>query len=213
MSASLESQHRRPKPQSHRAVARAGSFLVISLVLLACSSTEKRPATKPEAQLLGLEIVGDTTIERYDLNGDGRPDLFKTYVLRGPPGEPEKRTQLLARQDLDLDFDGTVDVRRHFNETGNVVREEMDLDFDGAFDAVDFYSDGVLFRRDLAFNFDGKPSVVKYYNQNKLARKERDTTGDGRLDTFEFYENGKLIRIGVDKDGDEKPDIYTEIEG
>jgi hypothetical protein len=192
---------------------RAGAGFVAAALLFACSSTDERQATKPEAQLLGLEIVGDTTIERYDLNGDGRPDLFKTYVLRGPPGEPEKRVQLLARQDLDLDFDGTVDVRRHFNETGNVVREEMDLDFDGKFDAVDFYSDGVLFRRDMAFNFDGKPSVVKYYNQNKLARKERDTTGDGRLDTFEFYENGKLIRIGVDKDGDEKPDIYTEVEG
>ncbi len=201
------------RPHGGPMAVRVGAVLLSATVLLACSSTERREATKPEAQLLGLEIVGDTTIERYDLNGDGRPDLFKTYVLRGPEGEPEKRVQLLARQDLDLDFDGTVDVRRHFNETGNVVREEMDLDFDGAYDAVDFYSDGVLFRRDMAFNFDGKPSVVKYYNQNKLARKERDTTGDGRLDTFEFYENGKLVRIGVDKDGDEKPDIYTEVEG
>lgn len=184
-----------------------------ALVASACGSTETREAKKPEAQLLGLEIVGDNTIERYDLNGDGRPDLFKIYVLRGPVDDPEKRVQLLARQDLDLDFDGNVDVRRHFNEAGNVVREEMDLDFDGKFDAVDYYADGVLFRRDMAFNFEGKPSVVKYYNQNRLARKERDTTGDGRLDTFEFYENGKLIRIGIDKDGDEKPDIYTEVDG
>lgn len=186
--------------------------VVLGVLLTACGSSEKREATKPEAQLLGLEIVGDTTIERYDLNGDGKPDLFKTYVLRGPADQPEKRVQLLARQDLDLDFNESVDVRRHFNEAGVVIREEMDLDFDGQFDAVDHFADGVLFRRDMAFNFEGKPSVVKFYNQNKLTRKERDTTGDGKLDTFEFYENGKLVRIGVDKDGDEKPDVYTEVE-
>lgn len=182
-------------------------------MLVGCGSGEKREAAKPEAQLLGLEIVGDTTIERYDLNGDGKADLFKTYVLRGPADQPEKRVQLLARQDLDLDFDSSVDVRRHFNEAGVVIREEMDLDFDGQFDAVDHFADGTLFRRDMAFNFEGKPSVVKFYAQNKLSRKERDTTGDGKLDTFEFYEGGKLVRIGVDKDGDEKPDVYTEVEG
>ncbi|MBL8788502.1 MAG: hypothetical protein JNJ59_26645 [Deltaproteobacteria bacterium] len=183
------------------------------LVAPGCGSTNTKDAAKPEASMLGLEIIGDTTIEKYDLNGDQKPDLFKIYVLRGPRDQPEKRTQLLARQDLDLDFDGDVDVRRFFNEAGTVVREEMDLDFDGQFDAIDFYSDGVLYRRDLALNFDGKPSITKYYTANKLTRKERDTNADGTMDTFEFYENGKLVRIGVDKDGDGKPDVYTEVEG
>jgi hypothetical protein len=177
----------------------------------ACASSEKQPA-KPEAQLLGLEILGETTVEKYDLNGDERADLFKTYVLRGPKDQPEKRTQLLARQDLDLDFDGDVDFRRHFNESGAVVREEMDLDFDGNFDAVDYYDSGALYRRDMALNFEGKASIVKYYAQSKLVRKERDTNGDAKLDVFEFYQDNKIVRIGVDKDGDEKPDVYTEIE-
>lgn len=185
----------------------------MALAAGACGSGGKtKDAAKPEAQLLGMEIVGETSIEKYDLNGDGTPDLFKIYVLRGPKDDPEKRTQLLGRQDLDLDFDGDIDVRRHFNELGTVVREEMDLDFDGQFDAVDYYSDGTLYRRDMALNFEGKPSIVKYYTANKLARKERDTNADGRIDTVEFYENGKLVRIGVDKDGDEKPDVYTELE-
>jgi len=188
-------------------------FVGMAVVAGACGSSGKtKDPAKPEAQLLGMEIVGETSVEKYDLNGDGNPDLFKIYVLRGPKDDPEKRTQLLGRQDLDLDFDGDIDVRRHFNELGTVVREEMDLDFDGKFDAVDYYSDGVLYRRDMALNFEGKPSIVKYYTANKLARKERDTNADGKIDTVEFYENGKLVRIGVDKDGDEKPDVYTELE-
>lgn len=186
-------------------------FTIVALAACA-SSDEKKGPSRPEAQLLGLEITGDKSEEQYDLNGDGRPDLFKTYVMRGPKDEPDKRTQLLARQDLDLDFDGQVDVRRIFNELGAVVREEMDLDFDGTFDAIDYYADGVLYRRDMALNFEGKPSIVKYYDKNELVRKERDTNADGKIDTVEFYEGGKLVRIGVDKDGDEKPDIYTELD-
>ena len=192
-------------------IAAFAPYLTV-LGLAACGTGGKtKDATKPDAQLLGMEIFGETSIEKYDLNGDGTPDLFKIYVLRNQD-DPEKAKQLLGRQDLDLDFDGDVDVRRHFNEIGTVVREEMDLDFDGQFDAVDYYSDGVLYRRDMALNFEGKPSIVKYYQDNKLVRKERDTNGDAKIDTVEFYENGKLVRIGVDKDGDEKPDVYTELE-
>ena len=190
----------------------APPIALVALLAACASSDKKKDPSKPEAQLLGLEITGDKSEEQYDLNGDGKPDLFKTYVMRGPEDVPEKRKQLLARQDLDLDFDGDVDVRRHFNELGSVVREEMDLDFDGQFDAVDYYAEGTLYRRDMALNFEGKPSIIKYYNDTKLARKERDTNADGKIDTVEFYEDGKLVRIGIDKDGDEKPDIYTELE-
>jgi hypothetical protein len=189
---------------------RGGIAIAVACCALAvaCGSSDmdKGPA-KPEAQLLGLEIVGETSVERYDLNGDGKPDLFKIYVIR--EGDGDKKT-LLGRQDLDLDFDGDVDVRRYFNEQGTVVREEMDLDFDGQFDAIDYYSDGNLYRRDMALNFEGKPSIIKYYSANKLTRKERDTNADGKIDTVEFFEDGKLIRTGYDRDGDEKPDVYKE---
>jgi len=185
----------------------------MALVAGACGSSGKtKGPAKPEAQSLGIEIVGETSVESYDLNGDGKPDLFKIYVLRGPKEDPEKQTTLFARQDLDLDFDGNIDVRRHFNELGTVVREEMDLDFDGQFDAVDHYSDGTLYRRDMALNFEGTPSIVKYYTSNKLVRKERDSNADGKMDQFDYYENGKLVRSGEDKDGDEKPDVYTEVD-
>src|SRR5437870_1153286 len=106
-------------------VTRMRGVVLGCAALAACASSNKtKEGAKPEAQLLGMEIVGETSVEKYDLNGDGNPDLFKIYVIRGPKDDPEKRTQLLGRQDLDLDFDGDVDVRRHFNEAGTVVREE-----------------------------------------------------------------------------------------
>ncbi len=176
-----------------------------------CASGRSHEAAKPEAQLLGIEVKGDTETEKYDLNGDSKSDVLKIYVLRGAKEDGDKRPRVLARQDLDLDFDGDIDVRRHFNEQGVVVREEMDLDFDGQFDAVDYYAEGELYRRDMALNFEGKPTIVKFYTQNKLVRKERDANGDTKMDTFEYYEGGKLMRVGVDRDGDERPDVYTDV--
>ncbi len=184
------------------------------LVMSACSSgPDDKEGKGPEASLLGLEIRGEAEVERYDLNGDGHADVWKNYIRRGSEEIPkDKRPRLLARQDLDLNFDHNVDVRRHFNEEGVVVREEMDLDFDSQFDAVDYYAGGMLYRRDLALNFEGRPSIIKFYNDAKLARKERDTSGDGKMDTIEYYEAGKLVRIGEDRDGDGKPDVYTDVE-
>ena len=196
---------------SLRLLAPLGGAALALALASGCASTEKKEGKKPEAQMLGMEVRGETETEKYDLNGDNKPDVLKIYVLRGSKEDGDKRPRVLARQDLDLDFDGDIDVRRHFNDEGVVVREEMDLDFDGQFDAVDYYADGELYRRDMALNFEGKPTIVKFYTQNKLVRKERDTNGDTKMDNFEYYENGKLMRVGVDRDGDERPDVYTDV--
>jgi hypothetical protein len=184
--------------------------LALVPVISACGSSQKRTEVRPDSQLLGVEIRGDTETEKYDLNGDGRPDLFRIHVLRGPKENPEARTKVLARQDLDLNFDDLIDMRRHFNEAGVVVREEMDLDFDSKFDAIDYFADGTLYRRDMGLNFQARATIVKFFTNNKVVRKERDTNEDGRMDTFEYFEDGRLVRIGVDRDGDEIPDVYTE---
>lgn len=191
-------------------------LLMVPLVgaLAACPDGQTtKEGKKPEAQLLGLELRGDVEVEKYDLDGDGQPDVWKHYVFTGGPDVPkEKKPRLLARQDIDLNFDGKVDVKRYFNAQAALVREEMDLDFDERFDAVDYYADGVLYRRDIALNTQGQPSIVKFYNDQTLTRKERDTDGDGSMDVVEYYEGGKLVRIGEDRDGDGKPDVYREVE-
>jgi hypothetical protein len=197
-----------PTPSRHALVLAA---VLVPAALPACASKPKGPTVAPEAQLLGTEITGEAETERFDLNGDGKADLYRTYVLRPTPSDATKKERLLARQEIDLNFDDAIDVRRHFNEQGLVVREEMDLDFDTKFDAVDYYSGGVLYRRDMALNFDGRPSIVKFYEGSALVRKERDTKGTGRMDTFEYYDKGRLTRIGRDNDGDGVPETYTEV--
>ncbi|MCA9517760.1 MAG: hypothetical protein KC635_22625 [Myxococcales bacterium] len=196
-----------------RAVVIPIAFVAASLAAQGCGSgPESKEGKSPEAKLLGLDITGDKEVENFDLNGDNKADDWKTYVFRGPEDAPrEKKVRLLAKHELDLDFDGRPDVVRVFNDQGAVVTEQMDLDFDGKPDAIDYYADGVLYRRDLALDFAGKASIVKFYNDNQLTRKERDTNGDGKMDTIEYYEGGKLMRIGEDRDGDGKPDVYTEV--
>ena len=109
----------------------------LALVAACSSGPETKEGKSPEASLLGLEVRGDAEVEKYDLNGDGEADVWKYYVRKGDKDTPkEQRLRLLARQDLDLNFDKIPDVRRHFNELGTVIREEMDLDFDGKFDAI-----------------------------------------------------------------------------
>ena len=197
---------------SRHALAVSAALVPFALpALSACATGPKGPAVAPEAQLLGTEITGEAETERFDLNGDGKADLLRTYVLRASGKDPSERERLLARQEIDLNFDEAIDVRRHFNEQGLVVREEMDLDFDGRFDAVDYYAGGTLYRRDMALNFEGRASIVKFYEQNVLVRKERDTTGSGRMDTFEYYEKGRLTRVGRDNDGDGVAETYTEV--
>ncbi len=196
----------------HRFATRAALVLLApGAIASGCASKGKGPEVAPEAQLLGTELSGETETERFDLNGDGKADLLRVYVLRPAPNDPARKERLLARQEIDLNFDDQIDVRRHFNEQGLVLREEMDLDFDGRFDAVDHYAGGILYRRDMALNFEGKPSIVKYYDNNVLIRKERDTTGSGRMDTFEYYDRGRLTRIGRDNDGDGTPETYIEV--
>jgi hypothetical protein len=187
--------------------------LLSATVTVGCGSGgTNKEAKKPQAVMLGIEIRGDAEVEKYDLNGDGAADVWKYFVRKAQQGVAmADLPRLLARQDLDLNFDNAVDVRRHFNASGNVVREEMDLDFDTKFDATDYYAEGVLYRRDVSLNFEGTPTIIKFYNDNKLTRKERDTDSDGKMDLIEYYENGKLVRIGEDRDGDGNPDVYRDI--
>ena len=165
-----------------------------------------------QAKLTEVEIKGDSEIEKYDLNGDGKDDVWKHFVRVGDKKVPrEKRTRLLAKKELDLNHDGTVDMSIHYNKFGEVVREVMDHDFDGKTDAVDYYLDGKQYKREVKLNFQQQTSVWRFYEDDKLVRKEKDTTGNGKPDLFEFYENEKLVRIGYDKNGDGKADYYDEV--
>lgn len=192
----------------------AGGLLLALATLSGCPDGDKRPTKDAKnPAMLALEVQGDAEVEKYDLNGDRKPDVWKYFNRVGDKSAPaKKRERLLAKKELDVNFDGKVDMRQFFNKFGDVVREEMDLDFDGHFDAVDYYLDGELYKREIAMNFAEKPNVWKYFDNGTLRRKERDTNADGRPDVFEYYApDGGLTRIGYDRDGDGKPDFYDDV--
>ena len=177
---------------------------ILPLGVFGCAGTAA--TTEPaQAELMAVQITGEGETEQFDLNGDGRPDVWKIYTAKKVG---EKRSRLLGRAELDVNFDGQVDMRQFFAESGAMVRETMDMDFDGRVDAIDHYKDGRLARREILMNFSETPSIWKYYEEDKLVRKETDTQGNGKPDTFEFFEDGKIAKVGWDRNGDGKPDQY-----
>jgi hypothetical protein len=178
------------------------------LIAVGCGSAQENLKDKVDMMALGAEKTkAGNLVERYDLNGDRKADFWKVYKLAEKDGKEVKR---LVRKDMDLNFDGKVDVRQDIDVNGQVVREFMDLDFDGHVDATAFYKDNVIIRREIDVTFDGKSDVIKYYAKGKLVRKVRDTNRDGRMDLWEYYNGGVLIRVGRDRDGNGKPESFED---
>jgi hypothetical protein len=146
---------------------------------------------------------------KADLNNDRIPDVYSVYREETPEGGGEPARQLI-RKEIDVNFDGTLDIWRHYNDEELVIKEELDYNFDGRVDAINYYDQGQLVRKEIDVEFDQAPDVFKHYKNNQLVSVERDTNNDGRLDYWEYYERGVLDRIGRDNDGDGSVDTWQE---
>lgn len=194
----------------------------VAAALPACGGSRAR--TKgPEAPAKSAPIAAPVRgggegatedVRTADLDGDGRPDVFKYYRSVDDPERPGQKKSVLVRQDIDLNLDGKVDIWRYFGEDGLVVKEEWDADFDGVVDEVRHFEDGFIVRSERDRNNDGRPDVIRYFGKKgKLERKESDTNGDGQIDRWEYFSGRVLERIGVDKDGDGTVDVWAKAEG
>lgn len=188
--------------------------LAAAAALWGCAGaeTEETEATEEVQSVMEVTISGEGETEEYDLNGDGKADMTSIFTRIGDETVPvEQRARVLARKEIDVNFDTKTDVKQFYGEDGVLVREEMDLDFDSKVDAIDYYVDGNRVRREMFLNFVEKPSMWKFYEEGKLVRKTKDTTGDGLPNEFEYYgPEGKIVRIGYDTKGDGKPDYYED---
>jgi hypothetical protein len=142
------------------------------------------------------------SLSEYDLNHDGRVDVWK-YSLRAPDG-----AEVVTRKEKDLNNDGKVDAWETYAPDGTVTGIVYDMDFDGKPDVTLVFERDQLVKKEYAFGFDGIPRSWNYYEKNKLVRKERDTNGDGRVDYWEYWENGEIDRIGLDIDSDGQVDRW-----
>src|SRR5579883_1866296 len=144
-------------------------------------------------------------VEEIDVNGDGKPDVWKMYVLGMEAGT---QLNVLVCKEVDLNFDGRKDMWVHYDPSGNKLMEEFDYDFDGKIDMWVIYQNGRRVREELDTNFDGRPDVFKFYDNDHLARIERSSKHNDKIDVWEYYEGGKLDRIGYDTTGSGKPDRW-----
>lgn len=144
-----------------------------------------------------------------DLNSDTIPDVYSVYREEPSPSGQEPARQLV-RKEIDVNFDGAVDIWRHFNVEEVMVKEELDYNFDGRVDAVNFFDAGKLVRKEMDVEFDQAPDIFKFYKDGQLIRIERDSDNDGRVDYWEYYEGGVLDRIGRDNNGDGRVDTWQE---
>jgi hypothetical protein len=140
-----------------------------------------------------------------DTNQDKKPDVTKLYETRELAGQ---KTQVLACKQVDLNYDGRVDIVYHYDQAGMISFEEFDLDFDGRFDLWTYYQSGKKVREEMDTNYDRRPDFTKYFENDRLVRVERDTNNDGRVDEWQYYENGKLDRIGYDSSGSGRADKW-----
>lgn len=176
------------------------------LLSTACASKQKVLPPAPGRENMGPAIVGTPrpgeTVQEYDLNHDGRPDVW-TYTVKGPDAK-----DVAVRKEKDLNNDGKIDSWEEYEADGTLAKLTYDMDFDGKPDVTLYFEKDQLVRKDYAFGFDGVPHSSNYYEKNKLVRKERDTRGGGKVDTWEYWENGEVDRVGVDLDGDGQVDRW-----
>jgi len=188
--------------------------VLVSTQTAACaSSSNKKEDTKPKEQVLrgadrypseGLIIV------KADLNGDSIPDVYSVYKeIVDPKDKDTAPERELLRKEIDVNFDGAVDIWRHYTlEVLN--KEELDYNFDGRIDAINFFDKAKLVRKEVDVEFDQAPDIFKFYKDGQLIRIERDSNNDGRVDYWEYYERGVLDRIGRDNNGDGRVDTWQE---
>jgi hypothetical protein len=97
-------------------------------------------------------------VRTEDRNGDGRPDVWRTYDREGR----------LTKVALDTNFDGRSDVLEYFDQ-GVLVRRETDRNFDGRVDLIESF-DRVTHERvrtiaDL--DYDGRADLLVLFDHGR----------------------------------------------
>lgn len=164
--------------------------------------------TEQVAENIRQKQKGDEKVTEFDLNKDQKPDVW-TYTVLAKNAEG-KDYERLSRKDLDINWDGKVDIARVYDEKEQISREALDLDFDGKVDEVIFYEKGVVVRKERNLTASGRPSLWVFYEKGQIVRKEKDNNGDGKVDYWEYWENNDIDRIGEDLDGDGNVDKWTK---
>ena len=185
--------------------------------LIACGTDKSTDRTDEQvdtskserlAENVSQSRQGNEKVTEYDLNRDKKPDV---YVYTVPAKTEDGRDyDRLVRKELDINWDGKIDISRSYTDNEQIESEKIDLDFDGQVDQKNFYTKGVIVRKERDIGYTGKPNTWIFYEKGKIVRKERDGDGDGKIDYWEYWENDQIDRFGEDLDGDGNVDRWTK---
>ena len=124
----------------------------------------------------------------------------------------------LVEQSVDLDSDGTLEIKNFFRERADaprlLVRKELDMNRDGRFDVISIFTDdGDLQREDMDSDYDGRFDWTDHYQGGVRVMSEYDTDNDGAPNVFKYYirsDDGVVLldRKERDEDGDGKIDVW-----
>jgi hypothetical protein len=97
-------------------------------------------------------------VRTEDRNGDGRPDVWRTYDRQG------RLTEIA----LDTNFDGRSDVLEYYDQ-GALIRRETDRNFDGRVDLVESF-DRITHERERSIadvDYDGRADLLVLFRQGR----------------------------------------------
>src|SRR5262245_21747255 len=193
---------------------------VLSIGVGACFGKGEDTTPKNEAVDAAVPKVDPTlcdtngkNVVTYDLNHDGRPDVWRLYKTDDEGGT---KVEYLTCKQVDFDHDGRKDWVVAYNRKGNTLFERTDFDYDGKWDMSAIYDTktGAKVEVERDTDFDGKFDVKEIYDSaGQLSSVRRDRNGDGQPDLWEQYKDGVLIAILYDDDFDGKVDRREEIPG
>jgi len=190
------------------------------LVLGGCFGKQEGTTPKSDTADTGVPKVDPTlcdtngkNVVTYDLNHDGKPDVWRLYKTEDDGGT---KVEWLTCKQVDFDHDGRKDWVVAYNRKGNPLYEKADFDYDGKWDMSTVYDTktGLKAEVERDTDFDGKFDVKEIYDSaGQLTSVRRDRNGDGQPDLWEQYKDGVLIAILYDDDFDGKVDRREEIPG
>ncbi len=188
--------------------------------LAACHNKKDDTTPKNDAMDAAVPMVDPTlcdttgkTVVTYDLNHDGKPDVWRVYKTEDEGGT---KIEYMTCKQVDFDHDGRKDWVVGYNRKGQPLFEKADFDYDGKWDVSRIYDPktGLIAEVERDTNFDGKFDVKEIYDSaGQLQSVERDRNGDGKPDVWEQYKDGVLLAILYDDDFDGKVDRREEIPG
>ena len=147
-------------------------------------------------------------VEQLDTRDDGHPDIIRYFEEYRHPRDESRTRRRLRKMEIDVTGDQLINVRRFYDDHGNVQREENDLNLDGRMDSTLYFVGGELARKELLDPTGTFVRERRIYYDGALIRVDTDLTGNGEVDRWEYYEDGVLMRIGIDTLGDGAADTW-----